>query len=68
MKQLAGAIVVLAGAVLMGAGMVANALLDAANRTPQPGTGIAVVGAVVGVIGFVGYFRGRPEPPPRPDV
>jgi ABC-type cobalamin transport system permease subunit len=69
MKQLAGAIVVLAGAALMGAGIMANALLEAANRLGEPGTGIAVLGAIVGIVGFVGYFRGdRPEPPARSEA
>ena len=63
MKQVAGAVVVLAGAVLVGAGIIANALLEAANRLGQPGTTAAVGGVIVGLVGVVIYFRGVPPEP-----
>jgi hypothetical protein len=54
MNAVAGAIVMLAGAVLAGAGAVAEAILAAANRSGQ-GAGVlsVVAGAVVGLLGLI---------------
>lgn len=73
MKMLAGAVVVLAAAVLIAAGTLADALVEAANRSGSPGALATVIGAVVGVIGLAvlilgsqerGSDRHRPPPPP----
>jgi hypothetical protein len=54
MNSVAGAIVILAGAVLGGAGAVAEAILVAANKSGHGG-GIltALAGAVVGLLGLI---------------
>jgi len=55
MKTIAGAILVLAGAVLFGAGAIAEATLTAANRSGYSPWGIMgmVGGAVLGVVGLI---------------
>lgn len=75
MKMLAGAVVVLAAAVLIAAGTLADALVQAANRTGDPGALAIVLGAVAGLIGLAVFILGSQEsqtnhhrPPPPPPV
>jgi hypothetical protein len=53
MKGLAGAVLVLAAAILLGAATVARAIVEAANK-PSNADGAALFAAVVvGLIGFI---------------
>jgi hypothetical protein len=64
MRAIAGAIVVLAGAVLGGAGAVAEAILSAANKSGH-GAGVwflfVAVGAFVGLVGLGLLLKGLNE-------
>jgi len=55
MKTIAGAIVVLAGAVLFGAGAIAEATLTAVNRSGYSrGGNMGMIGGVVlGIVGLI---------------
>jgi len=61
-KTIAGAVVVLAGAVLLAGGTLADALMQAANRNGSPGGLITALGIGVGLVGFallaVGWHAG----------
>jgi uncharacterized membrane protein len=69
MKALAGSILVLAGCVLLASGVIAEAVVLAANRakpdslTLPIGGGLVVCGLVVFVVGWVSE-TGRRGPPP----
>jgi hypothetical protein len=53
MRAVAGAIVVLAGAVVSGAGMVGDAVLTAANRSGYgPGVVFMASGTFIGLVGI----------------
>jgi hypothetical protein len=66
MREVAGAIVVLAGAVASGAGVIANAVWAASNRPADATTGGCLIGGfIVVIIGFGLLFiapRGERRP------
>ena len=54
MNAVAGAVVVLAGAVVGGAGAVAEAILTAANKSGHGAGALTMIaGAVVGLLGLI---------------
>jgi drug/metabolite transporter (DMT)-like permease len=66
MKAIAGAVLVLAGAIFYAAGIIASASLAAANKVDDIGGNARITGGVVGVAGFVLLAIGLlPERPPR---
>ena len=66
-RAIAGALVVLAGAVLAGAGVVAHAVAEAANKFPTGGDSATVVGGIVGLTGLVILVSGLlPDAPRKP--
>jgi hypothetical protein len=66
--MLSGAVVVLVGAILFGAGTIARAIASAANKIDSVGTDFAQgTGAVVTVIGLVVLAAGlRSDSPAKP--
>jgi hypothetical protein len=68
MRAVAGAIVLLAGAVLAGAGVVGGAALAAANLYGGPTSDLAIlVGAVAVLVGFGLLVKGLNEKAPATD-
>jgi hypothetical protein len=68
MRILSGAVVILAGATLFGAGTIARAIASAANKFDSVGADFAQgTGAVVGLIGLVVLATGfRSDSPAKP--
>ena len=67
MRMLSGAVLVLAGAILAGAGVMARAIAEASNKFSPGGDLTAAAGVVVGVIGLVLLASGfRSDSVPRP--
>ena len=67
MRAIAGALVVVAGAVLAGAGVVAHAVAEAANKFPTGGDSATAVGGIVGLTGLVILVSGlRPDAQSKP--
>jgi hypothetical protein len=63
MPAVAGATVVLAGAVMLGGGAIANAVLGASNIVVEGTTcGLLIGGAIVGLIGFGILFTALSQP------
>ena len=61
MRMLSGAVVVLAGAVLIGAGVISHAIEDAANKFTSSWTGLTTgAGVFVALIGLVILASGSP--------
>ena len=66
MKAIAGALVVLAGAILLGAGVLANALVRSAGKSDDVWGLAAVGGVVLGIVGLAVLalsFSDRKSPP-----
>jgi hypothetical protein len=52
MRAIAGALVVLAGAILLGAGVLANALVRSAGKSDDAWGLAAVGGVILGIVGL----------------
>jgi hypothetical protein len=69
MRAIASALVVLAGAVLWGAGAIAATLASGMGSSPAFGVAAVLAGAVVGLIGLSlltgALLHGRPADPPE---
>jgi hypothetical protein len=67
MRMLSGAVVILAGSTLVGAGVIARAIAEASNKFSSGGDLTAAAGVVVGGIGLVVLASGfRSDPAARP--
>jgi drug/metabolite transporter (DMT)-like permease len=67
MKALAGAVVVLAGAIMFAAGVIGAAILNHANRASQGEVNAGFVcGCFVGLVGLVLLLTGFATPERKP--
>ena len=65
MKAISGAIIILAGAILFGAGAIAESIITAASTYSAAGRSAMVGGGIVGVVGIL-VLVARERPPFEP--